>query len=117
MRQGAALWAFVALGWRLIPADHPAQIAVVFSGLYGAVLLPTAIYFDFRERTSSSQPVQSSRPPQSAQMPESEQIPESKQMSSPEQTSTTPVLDGVESLNQYLSCDERSAGGLCWYDC
>ncbi|AHZ24126.1 hypothetical protein E6P09_17775 (plasmid) [Haloferax mediterranei ATCC 33500] len=52
------LWTLIALGWTFIPADHPAQIAVVFSGIYGAILLPIAVYFDRRERIELSQSTQ-----------------------------------------------------------
>ncbi|RDZ62666.1 hypothetical protein C5B90_16005 [Haloferax sp. Atlit-12N] len=54
VRQGIALWALITVGWAVVPADHPLQIAVAVSGVYASLLLPTALYFDFRERRSES---------------------------------------------------------------
>ncbi|MFK5605036.1 hypothetical protein [Haloferax volcanii] len=54
IRQGIALWAIIAVGWAVIPADHPMQIAVAISGVYASLLLPTALYFDYRERRAES---------------------------------------------------------------
>ncbi|POG54367.1 hypothetical protein [Haloferax marisrubri] len=54
VRQGIALWALIAVGWAVVPADHPLQIAVAVSGVYASLLLPTALYFDYRERRPES---------------------------------------------------------------
>ncbi|WP_049968790.1 hypothetical protein [Haloferax prahovense] len=54
VRQGIALWALIAVGWAVVPDDHPLQIAVAVSGVYASLLLPTALYFDFRERRPES---------------------------------------------------------------
>jgi len=54
IRQGIALWGLIAVGWAVIPADHPMQIAVAVSGAYASLLLPTALYFDYRERRAES---------------------------------------------------------------
>ncbi|WP_396611274.1 hypothetical protein ACH9L7_13835 [Haloferax sp. S1W] len=48
IRQGLVLVVLVVLGWVVVPADHPAQIAVVFGGVYAAFLLPTALYFGYQ---------------------------------------------------------------------
>ncbi|ELZ81016.1 hypothetical protein C453_18805 [Haloferax elongans ATCC BAA-1513] len=47
-RQGLALWGLVVLGWLVVPADHPAQIAVGFGGMYAAILFAVALYFGYR---------------------------------------------------------------------
>lgn len=57
VRQGIALWALIAVGWVILPADHPVQIAIAVSGVYASFLLPTALYFDFRERRAESNAV------------------------------------------------------------
>ncbi|WP_424009044.1 hypothetical protein [Haloferax denitrificans] len=54
VRQGIGLWALIAVGWAVVPADHPVQIAVAVSGVYASVLLPTALYLDYRERRPES---------------------------------------------------------------
>ncbi|WP_255516705.1 hypothetical protein [Haloferax sp. KTX1] len=54
IRQGIALWALIAVGWAVVPADHPVQIAVAVSGVYASLLLPTALYLDFRARRPES---------------------------------------------------------------
>ncbi|MFC7130184.1 hypothetical protein [Haloferax chudinovii] len=54
VRQGIALWALIAVGWMVVPADHPVQIAVAVSGVYASLLLPTALYLDYRERRPES---------------------------------------------------------------
>ncbi|ELZ96201.1 hypothetical protein [Haloferax sulfurifontis] len=54
IRQGIALWALIGVGWAVVPADHPVQIAVAVSGVYASFLLPTALYLDFRARRPES---------------------------------------------------------------